>query len=54
MAPAVEFEKVDLSDFENRKAEVSEQLARAAKSIGFFYVTGAQRALLLRWVRNVW
>ena len=38
--PAIEFEQVDLSDFENRKEEVSAQLARAAKSIGFFYITG--------------
>lgn len=37
---AVEFEQVDISHFDSRKEEVSAALARAAKSIGFFYVTG--------------
>ena len=42
MAPqALEFEVVDISQFETRKQEVSEQLARAAKTIGFFYISGA-------------
>ena len=35
------FEQVDISSFESRKAEVSDQLGRAAKSVGFLYVTGA-------------
>lgn len=42
---AVQFEQVDISNFDSRKEEVSAALARAAKSIGFFYVTGAQAVL---------
>ncbi len=31
---------VDISDFENRKHEIAEQLHSAAKDVGFFYIKG--------------
>ena len=31
---------IDLSDFETRKEEVSQQLLHAARDVGFFYVSG--------------
>ncbi|KAK9834460.1 hypothetical protein WJX74_002175 [Apatococcus lobatus] len=31
---------VDISDFENRKQEIAEQLHSAAKDVGFFYIKG--------------
>ena len=34
------FQQVDISRFDERKEEVSQELANAAKNIGFFYVTG--------------
>ncbi|KAK9807304.1 hypothetical protein WJX73_010800 [Symbiochloris irregularis] len=34
------FPKVNISNFDERKEEVSAELAKAAKSIGFFYITG--------------
>ena len=36
----LQFENVDISDFDSRKEEVSRQLAHAAKTIGFFYISG--------------
>lgn len=41
MSPSpVKFAVVDISDWDNRKEEISAQLAEAARTIGFFYVTG--------------
>ena len=34
------FPIVDLSGFESNKQQVSEQLAQAARDIGFFYIQG--------------
>ena len=31
---------VDISDFENRKQEIAQQLYSAAKDVGFFYIKG--------------
>ena len=33
---------IDLSDFESRKVEISQQLLKAARDVGFFYITGHQ------------
>lgn len=46
--PTLEFEQVDISNFDARKEQVSAQLANAAKSIGFFYITGTSCSLLHR------
>lgn len=34
------FPKVDISNYETRKEQVSKELGEAARGIGFFYVTG--------------
>ena len=31
---------IDISDFENRKHEISQQLLEASKDVGFFYIRG--------------
>ncbi|KAK9785771.1 hypothetical protein WJX73_004277 [Symbiochloris irregularis] len=36
----LQYEKVDISDFDKRKEDISRQLSHAASTIGFFYVTG--------------
>lgn len=35
------FPQVDISNFDKRKDEVSQELGKAARDIGFFYVVGA-------------
>ena len=37
----ITFPQVDISNFEGRKEEISDELGHAAREIGFFYVTGA-------------
>ena len=34
------FPTIDISDFENRKTQISSELGHAAREIGFFRVTG--------------
>lgn len=34
--------EISLRDYENRKDEIAAQLHEAAKSIGFFYISGAR------------
>ena len=31
---------IDISDFENRKHDISQQLLEASKDVGFFYIRG--------------
>lgn len=31
---------IDISDLQNRKREISQQILQAAERVGFFYVTG--------------
>ena len=36
----VVFPKIDISNFETRKEQISKELGEAAREIGFFYITG--------------
>ena len=38
--PTIGYANVDISDFDVRKADIGQQLAQAAKTIGFFFVSG--------------
>ena len=38
--PKVVFPKIDISNFETRKEQISKELGEAAREIGFFYITG--------------
>lgn len=33
---------IDLSNFEERKQEIAQQLVSSAKDVGFFFITGSQ------------
>lgn len=43
----VQFPVVDISTYATKKAEVSQELAKAASDIGFFYVTGVSGGFVL-------